>query len=104
MTLRVLVDPAAGKELREATNWYESERPGLGSDLLTEVDVTIEHVLRWPDLAPRLLVPGTSRQVRRAPLRGFPFGIIYVVIDETLWVLAIAHGRRRPLYWRERIR
>lgn len=103
MTLRVLVDPAAGQELREATNWYEDEQPGLGNDLLTEVDVTIEYIVRWPDLAPPLPVPGTRHQARRAPLSRFPFGIIYVVVGDTLWVLAIAHGRRRPLYWRDRM-
>ena len=91
-------------ELREARRWYDDEQPGLGADLLAEVEMSIEHALRWPELAPRLLVPGTARQLRRAPLRRFPFGIVYVVIDETLWVLAVAHGRRRPLYWRDRLR
>ena len=91
-------------ELREARRWYDDVRPGLGGDLLAEVEMSIEHALRWPELAPRLLLPETARQVRRAPLRRFPFGIVYVVIDETLWVLAVAHGRRRPLYWRDRLR
>lgn len=97
MTLRVLVDPAAGQKLREATRWYEAEQPGLGNDLLTEVDVTIQHIVRWPDLAPPLPVPGSRHQVRRAPLSRFPFEIIYAVIGDTL----CAHhrpGRRRPLY------
>jgi toxin ParE1/3/4 len=104
VTLQVLLAPGARDELREARSWYEDAQPGLGDDLLAAVETTIGHILRWPELAPRLLIPGSSRQVRRAPLRRFPFGVVYVVIDDTLWVLAIAHTRRRPLYWRDRLR
>ena len=40
----------------------------------------------------------------RAPLllRRFPFAIGYVVEDDTVTVLAIAHLRRRPGYWLRR--
>lgn len=91
MTLQVLFEPEAVNELREARRWYDDVRPGLGGDLLAEVEMSIEHALRWPELAPRLLVPESARQVRRAPLRRFPFGIVYVVIDES-----VVGARHRP--------
>lgn len=103
MSLQVLFEPEARDELRAARDRYDDERPGLGEDLIIEVETTIERIVRWPELAPRLLVPETPRQVRRAPLRRFPFGLVYVVIDDTLWVIALAHGRRRPYYWRDRL-
>ena len=34
--------------------------------------------------------------VRRANLRQFPFFVLYVVREETLWVLAVAHEARNP--------
>ena len=103
MTLQVLFEPEARDELAAAKAWYDDERPGLGADLLAEVDATIERILRWPDLPPRLLVAGTTRHVRRAPLRRFPFAIVYAVVGDTLWVVAVAHARRRPGYWRDRL-
>lgn len=103
MTLQVQFEPEAIEELRAAKDWYDNERPGLGDDLLTEVETTIDHIVRWPGLAPVLTIPGSARQVRRAAVRRFPFGIVYVVIDNTLWVVAVAHGRRRPNYWRDRV-
>lgn len=48
---------------------------GLDGDLLAEVEMTIEQTLPL-SRGTRLLVPGTARQVCRAPLRRFPFGAI----------------------------
>lgn len=103
MTLDVRFVPEARDELRAAMNWYDSERPGLGEDLLTEVETTLEYVVRWPEIAHRLPIAGSARHVRRAAVRRFPFGLVYVVIDNSLWVIAVAHGRRRPFYWRDRV-
>ena len=36
-------------------------------------------------------------------LKVFPFYVAYVVEGELVWVLAIAHGYRRPGYWRKRV-
>lgn len=89
MRLQVLFEPEARDELRAARDWYDDAQPGLGEDLIAEAETTIERIVRWPDLAPRLLVPELSRPVRRAPLRRFPFALVYVVIDDTLWVIAL---------------
>ncbi len=40
--------------------------------------------------------PGAFRRIN---LRVFPYYIPYVVREQTLWVVAIAHASRRPLYW-----
>ena len=39
---------------------------------------------------------------RRFPLRRFPYSIVYQVKPEEVRVIAIAHQRRRPGYWRGR--
>ena len=41
--------------------------------------------------------------VRRFRLTRFPYGIIYQVSADTISVLAFAHHRRHPLYWRDRL-
>jgi len=35
-------------------------------------------------------------------MRRFPYSIVYRVETEKVFVLAVAHLRRRPLYWRDR--
>ena len=104
MTAQVRFDPHAVAELRAARDWYEEASPGLGDDLVDEVWGVIERLTRWPDMAPRLPPSGTNVQVRRAALSRFPFGVVYFVKDDTLWIVAVAHGRRRPGYWRNRVR
>jgi len=35
-------------------------------------------------------------------LRVFPYYVSYITRGDRLWVLAVAHGARRPEYWIER--
>jgi len=35
---------------------------------------------------------------------GFPFDVIYLVIDKQIYVIACAHERRRPRYWSDRLK
>jgi hypothetical protein len=39
---------------------------------------------------------------RRVNLRTFPYYIAYIVHENTLWILAVAHSHRKPEYWIER--
>ena len=43
------------------------------------------------------------KRTRRMLVKGFPFGIVYRVTDETVLIVAVADSRRRPEYWAERI-
>ncbi len=40
---------------------------------------------------------------RRIVLRRFPFVIVFRKVVAGVEIIAIAHGRRRPGYWRERL-
>ena len=104
MTLQVRFVPAALDELHAADDWYEQQVPGVGAEFVAEVWQVIERTAEWPALAPRVAVPGTSSEVRRAALRRFPYGLVYVVLDDVLWIVAVAHSRRRPGYWHQRMK
>ncbi len=95
--MRLRLDPAARAEFLEAIEHYEHQVPGLGAQLLREVENTLARLLEQPRSAP--LVRG---KFRRLALRRFPYGIIYCVVDEELRISAIAHRRRRPGYWARR--
>ena len=101
--MRVQLHPQAEEELYEAARWYEEQLPGLGGDLMTEVehwlDAIPETPLAWP------LWPGVARvdpPIRRALLRRFPFAVSYQAFAKCIIVLAFAHTSRRPLYWMDR--
>ena len=48
--------------------------------------------------------PSYFGEFRRYTLHRFPFGIVYQEMLTEVIVFAVAHGRRRPGYWRKRIR
>lgn len=41
--------------------------------------------------------------VRRVPVSRFPYHLAYLVTPEEIHVLAVAHDRRRPIYWSGRV-
>lgn len=91
---------AARSELREAAHWYESRGAGLGAEFVSEVGACLARVAERPDVFPEILrAPG----VHRALLRRFPYAVVFLVHGEIVTVLAVAHGRRRPLYWKSRL-
>lgn len=84
----------AQRELLDAIAYYEEARAGLGRRCKDEVDRCVLWIADHPDL-----YRVRSGGYRRINLRVFPYYIPYVVRGETLWVLAIAHASRKPLYW-----
>ena len=89
--------PEARDELLEAVAYYEGEASGLGSRLWEEVDRYIAWIARNYEV-PRSR-PGGYRRVN---LKLFPCYISYIVREPVIWILAIAHGHRRPEYWVDR--
>jgi toxin ParE1/3/4 len=92
--------PEARAELRAAAVWYDDQRPGLGDKFLAEVTSVLEAIASAPQSWP--LWPGISKgraPIRRAVLGRFPYVIAYEVQENRVYVLAVAHAKRRPLYW-----
>lgn len=89
-------------EYRAAAKRYEANRPGWGDVFMDAVDAAIESILdpsiRWGFYRDRRRTP----QVYSRSVAGFPFDIIYILIDEEVYVLAYAHERRLPGYWSHR--
>jgi plasmid stabilization system protein ParE len=97
VTVRLLA--VAQQELDEAIAHYNGESPGLGSVFLLEAVATIDRIRRFPEAWHPL-----GDDIRRCRLRRFPYGLIYSMEKGEALILAVAHTRREPTYWRSRIR
>ena len=99
----LIVEADAETELAAALDWYEQQEPGLGAALLAEVDRAID------GLRSRRLrgvgVPEVRHELRarRVILERFPYAVIFIEHAESVHVLAFAHEKRRPGYWRARL-
>ena len=95
MLTRILAE--AEWELGEAIGRYEGIEPGLGVRLKDEARAAIAWIGEHPTL-PRI----RPADYRRVNLKVFRYFVAYAVRNDTIWVLAIAHGHRRPEFWAER--
>ena len=96
--------PEVPDELAEAVLWYEARRQRLGSELLDEVQATLPIIGTRPRSFPRLQDIDSTLEIRRALLARFPYALVFLVREDEVRVLAVAHARRRPGYWLSRVR
>ena len=85
------------KELEQAAAYYEFRVPGLGFDLSEEIDVALDRIGTDPEIGSVFEQP-----YRRVALNRFPFSIVYRIAGDTIRIVAIAHQRRLPGYWKHR--
>lgn len=87
----------AEAELRQSERWYARRSSTAAAAFLREVDDALARVAAAPDTWPRY-----RRGTRRIVLGGFPFSLVYRFDDDVIYVVAVAHAKRRPEYWRRR--
>jgi toxin ParE1/3/4 len=91
--------PAAAIELEESMVWYANKDESLGRRLnrdIREIEALIQHY-------PKRYEYDGATKCRQAVIRGFPYSIWYFDGTEVVWIIAVAHHRRRPGYWRDRL-
>ncbi|WP_043765632.1 type II toxin-antitoxin system RelE/ParE family toxin [Algiphilus aromaticivorans] len=91
MTYRVRIRRPAEADIQQAEDWYDEQRPGLGVDFRSEV---ISLLYRLGDTP--LIHEQAYGEVRRAPVRRFPFLVWYRVSGDNAQVLACSHCRQHP--------
>ncbi len=91
------VHPEAIAEAQAARRWYAERDPRAAEAFLTELDRAQAQVAATPDRWPAHL-HGTQR----FRLRRFPYLLVYHAIPDRIIVLAVAHAKRRPGYWKDR--
>ena len=95
--VKVVFHPGASRDYETAFTWYYLRGTTVASDFEREIErgirLVAEYPLRWPKF---------DEKRRRLIVRKFPYSIVYEIIDDQVVILAVAHGKRKPYYWRER--
>lgn len=99
MTRKFVIRPEAEAEVIEAATWYEQKNRTLAARFAQEFRSTLAKVVNNP-----LQYQIVEDEIRRAPVAGFSYGILYVASDDEVVILSCFHGRRDPARWRERLR
>lgn len=89
--------PSAIEDAERAYSWKARRNRAAATNFLHELDNTLDAIQETPDRWPAH-VDGT----RRFLLRRFPYSVVYDTPDDAVVVVAVAHERRRPGYWKTR--
>jgi toxin ParE1/3/4 len=90
--------PPVDEEVIDAVAYYRAIEPNLGLRLVQELESVVQRIQRFPEGARQV-----AENLRRSPLRSFPYVVIYAVRDDDIVIIAFANTHRRPRYWRERL-
>ena len=85
-------------EAEAAARWYAERSATAAAVFSDEMDAAESAIARLPDAWPRF-----DDNTRRYLLRRFPFSVIYRVESRRVLIVAVAHGLRRPGYWKSRV-
>jgi plasmid stabilization system protein ParE len=72
-------------------------------DALEEAEAAIEWYAQRSRRAAELFLDELDRAIQEIVLRRFPFVIVFRETAAEVEIIAIAHGRRRPRYWQDRL-
>ena len=89
--------PEAEAEFLEAIAYYESSAPGLGEDFSLEVYSTIQNILSYSHAWPIV-----EDDIRRCLTNRFPYGVLYSIESDRVYILAVMHLHRHPDFWKSR--
>lgn len=95
--------PEARAEFVEDVDWYDDREAGVGERFDVSVRAAIDAAVDSPESW--AVWPGWKREpvVRSKGVSDFPYRVVYFVRDDLLIIVAVAHAKRRPGYWRERV-
>lgn len=97
-TARIEYVPEASREVEDAIEWYLERSLSSTEAFLLELDRALVAIAEAPGVWP-IFEAGTRRYV----LRGFPYSLVYREKEGRIEVIAVAHHKRRPRYWRSRL-
>ena len=95
MQVRLLRE--AEEDLAEAAAFLDQRVHGLGSRFVCEVEHALDRLAENAAIGPH-----AGRGARKLRVKRFPYNLIYRILTDEVLVLAVAHHRRRPFFWRDR--
>jgi plasmid stabilization system protein ParE len=95
--VRIDFHPDATHELSEGADWYLEQSPSAAQHFAMAVERTLEKIASDPS---RFAIVGKG--TRACSVERFPFQIVFRSEPRRLYVIAVAHAKRRPGYWRNR--
>ena len=92
MEYYILLEPKAIIEIREAFDWYEDQKDGLGYELLAEFEECYKLLIKNPERFSYI-----DSLYRRIKTNRFPYILVYEIDGDTISINSVRHTRQKPL-------
>jgi toxin ParE1/3/4 len=90
--------PAAEAEYQAAIDYYKEIDRALGVKFVSQVEAAIRRAREFPEAYGLV-----SHGLRHVITRRFPYAVIYEVMENRIFIWVVAHGGRKPGYWKWRL-
>ena len=92
---QLIISQLAEEDLKDAKEFYNSKKEGLGDELVSEIDDKLKRIVNNPKQYPKV-----KKDIRKALTNRFSYGIYFVFKDYIINVLSIFHTSRNPDIWK----
>ena len=89
----------ASDEFAAGVRWYEERRHGLGAEFFEAVADVVTFIEANPEIGTPV---GDDPLTRRVLVHRFPYQVVYRLTASEILIVAVAHLKRRPGYWKDR--
>ena len=100
MNRRLIIRPEAEVDITDAALWYDEREPGLGRELISEVQSAIARALTNPESFTRVRL---NPVVRRVLTRRFPYRVFFIVRTDAIVIFAVIHAAQHDQVWKHRV-
>lgn len=84
-------------EYQNAVLYYKNLSAEYSKRFVRSVEYAISLIREQPTAFTKI-----SKNIRRCILFSFPYSIFYTLLENKIVIIAIAHQKRRPEYWKRR--
>ena len=95
---RIEYHPEAIREIRESIHWYRDRNEAAADELRSLVESAESLIQRSPESCAQYV-----HDTRGYRFQKFPFVLANITREDRVFFVALAHTRRRPGYWRDRL-
>jgi hypothetical protein len=96
---RIVITSIAENDILIGKNWYNSQHNKLGDEFISEIENKIQVIQSNPYLCSII-----KKDIRKALVKRFPFGIYYFVNSDVINIFAVIHFSRNPKTWKHRLK
>jgi toxin ParE1/3/4 len=92
--------PAAEEEYGEAIEHYADADVDVAATFQTRVEAVVQRITERP----KSFVKDEDTGSQECVVKKFPYSVHYLEMDDHIWIVAVAHHKRKPGYWHYRLR